>query len=249
MKKSLYLVASVLLLMVIVIEAVWVNNAVPAFAFNTKEKPIYSVDTAEKKVAISFDAAWGADNTVKILDILDSYKVNATFFLVGFWVEDHSDLVKEIDRRGYEIGNHSLNHPNMSKLSCDQMRNEVLKVNEAIKAITGKTPDVFRPPYGDYNDNVIKTLRECNMHTIQWSIDSLDWKELGREKLVQRVLKNVQCGDIILFHNNAKYTPEALPEIIESIQNMGYTITSVGDLIYKSEYYIDSQGIQHCLVQ
>ena len=165
------------------------------------KKPIYCVETNEKKIAISFDAAWGADNTKKIMDILEAYKVNATFFLVGFWVDKYPEMVKEIDSRGFEIGNHSENHPQMSKLTNAQMRAEICSVNEKIKAITQKTPTVFRPPYGDYCDGLIDVLTQEKMHCIQWSIDSLDWKEYGRQELVNRVLKKLKAGDIILFHN------------------------------------------------
>ena len=124
------------------------------------------------------------------------------------------------------------------------MKNEITSVNNKIYDLIGKTPDVFRPPFGDYNDNVIKTMEELNMHTIQWSIDSLDWKEYGKQPLIDRVLKKIQCGDIILFHNNAKYTPDALPVILEELKQKGFSVCSVGELIYKSNYIVNNQGIQ-----
>ncbi len=244
MKKYMYFVAVILLCTVIFIEISNSYSSTDVFNLMESRKPIYCVDTDEKKVAISFDAAWGADNTKKILDILDSYNVRATFFLVGFWVEKFPDMVKEIDSRGYEIGNHSQNHPKMSQLSIEQMKNEINSVNEKIYNLIGKRPDVFRPPFGDYSDNVIKTMEELNMHTIQWSIDSLDWKEYGKQPLIERVLKKVKNGDIILFHNNAKYTPDALPEILEELQKRGFEICSVGELIYKNNYIVNNQGIQ-----
>ena len=244
MKKYLPIIAIVLLSAVIFFEIAGINNVANTVSLTLNQKPIYCVDTTEKKVAISFDAAWGADNTKKILDILDSYEVHATFFLVGFWIEKYPEMVKEIDARGYEIGNHSQNHPQMTKLSVTQMKNEINSVNEKIYNLIGKTPDIFRPPFGDYNDTVIKSMYEINMHTIQWSIDSLDWKEYGKQQLIDRVLKNVKSGDIILFHNNAKYTPDALPEILEELQNKGFSVCSVGELIYKENYYVNNQGIQ-----
>lgn len=244
MKKYLYIIAIILLCTLVFIEAANIKSSVSVFSTATNKKPIYCVDTSEKKVAISFDAAWGADNTKKILDILDTYEVHATFFLVGFWVEKYPDMVKEIDSRGYEIGNHSQNHPKMSELSKSQMKNEILSVNEQIHNLIGKTPDVFRPPFGDYNNSVIEAMEEINMHTIQWSIDSLDWKELGKQELINRVLKKVKNGDIILFHNNAKYTPDALPEILEELQKRGFSVCSISELIYKNDYIVNNQGIQ-----
>ena len=245
MKKITYFIAVFVLIMIISIEAMSLHSYVPVFISQSNEKPIYCVNTDEKVVAISFDAAWGADNTVKILDILDSYNVRATFFLVGFWVDKYPDMVKEIDRRGYEIGNHSENHPEMSKLSTEQMKNELESVNNKINDLIGKRPELFRPPYGDYNNSVINTVRGLDMHAIQWSIDSLDWKEYGREALISRVLKKVKNGDIILFHNNAKYTPEALPEILTELKNRGFKVCAIGDIIYKKDYYVDSRGIQY----
>ena len=181
LKKYLYICAVVVLIIAILFEIMSINAYTPVFASFGKEKPIYSVDTEEKKVAISFDAAWGADNTKRILDILDSFEVHATFFLVGFWVDKYPEMVKEIDLRGYEIGNHSENHPKMSQLSVEQMKNEITCVNNKICNLIGKTPNVFRAPFGDYSDAVITTLKKLNMHTVQWSIDTIDIKVMTNE--------------------------------------------------------------------
>lgn len=244
MRKFLYVFTAAAVICVILFEMFLGDRSVYVFASNGK-KPIYCVDTAQNKIAISFDAAWGADNTKKILDILESHNVSATFFLVGFWVDKYPEVVKEIYDRGFEIGNHSENHPEMTKLSMVQMKDELLSVNNKIKAITGEAPRFFRPPFGAYNDTVIDAVNSLGMHTVQWSIDSLDWKEYGRQELINRVLKKLKNGDIILFHNNAKYTPDALSEILDKIQEKGYIVCSVGELVYTEEYYVDSQGIQH----
>lgn len=245
MKKVIYFACAVFLLCVIIIESVLIKRDMTVFALKNSEKPIYSVDTEEKKIAISFDAAWGADKTRQIMDICESYGVNATFFLVGFWIEKYPEVVKEIDERGFEIGNHSENHPEMSKLTKEQMIKEIESVNDRVFALIGKRPKVFRPPYGDYNDTLVLTLKELKMNPVQWSIDSLDWKELGRDELIKRVLKKTENGDIILCHNNAKYTPDALPEILETLQARGFTVCAVSDLIYGENYTVDMQGKQH----
>ena len=181
MKKFIFLIAILMFIIVSFTEFVSVNSTVSAFNYIKNKKPIYCVDTKENKVAISFDAAWGADKTKQILDILDCFEVHATFFLVGFWVEKYPNMVKEIDERGYEIGNHSQNHPQMSKLTKEQMKNEITSVNDKIYNIIGKKTDIFRPPYGDYNDTVISAMEELNMHTIQWSIDTIDIKVMTNE--------------------------------------------------------------------
>lgn len=209
-----------------------------------KELPIYSVDTEEKKISISFDAAWGDEYTKDILDTLDKYNVKSTFFLVGFWVDKYPEHVKQIYDRGHDVGNHSSNHPYMSKLSEEQMTQELNKTGEKIKSITGEKPILFRPPFGDYNDKVISVCRDNGYYAIQWDVDSLDWKELGVQPVVDRVTRNVKNGSIVLFHNNAKYISQYLPIVIERLQEQGYEIVPISELIYKDNFYMDSTGKQ-----
>lgn len=211
---------------------------------STKELPIYSVETSEKKVAISFDAAWGDEYTQDILDTLDKYKVKSTFFLVGFWVDEFPDNVKEIDRRGHEIGNHSTTHPNMPQLSQEKMLEEVKVTEGKIEKLINKKTMLFRPPFGDYDDKLINLLRENDYYTIQWDVDSLDWKELGVQPVVDKVTRNIQNGSIVLFHNNAKYIKEYLPLVIERLQDSGYEIVPVSELIYKDDFKMDNSGRQ-----
>ncbi|HOV69852.1 MAG TPA: polysaccharide deacetylase family protein [Clostridia bacterium] len=247
--KALYIKKSIVLITVIAAVTLLIismSNAVPTYKNQTKpaNKPIYCVDTDDKRVAISFDAAWGADKTAEIMDIVENHNSRATFFLVGFWVEKYPDLVREIDRRGHEIGNHSSTHPQMSKLSREQIMMEIKTTNDKIRQLTGRTPEVFRPPFGDYSDTLVKTVREMGMHAIQWDVDSLDWKELGVEHMVNTVMKKVKNGSIILFHNNAKYITEALPIILDKLHEKGYQTVPVSDLIMKENYYVDIAGIQ-----
>ena len=168
-----------------------------------RELPIYSVDRNDGKIAVSFDAAWGGDNTPRLLDILDEYGVKATFFLVDTWVERFPELVKEIAARGHEIGNHSTTHPQMSRLSRGKILEELTIVADHIQALTGVRPTLFRAPYGDYSNDVILTARGAGYEVIQWSVDSLDWKNKGVQPLIDRATRNVKSGDIILFHNDS----------------------------------------------
>jgi len=218
-------------------------NIIEVFSYK-KELPIYSVETDEKKIALTFDAAWGDDYTLGILDILDRYKIKGTFFLVGFWVDKFPDDVKEIHERGHEIGNHSTNHPYMTQISDDEIVKELEVTSDKIEKLTGKRPVLFRPPFGDYNDRVINLCRENGYYVIQWDVDSLDWKELGVQPVVDRVTRNVRNGSIVLFHNNAKYILEYLPIIIERLQNEGYEFVTVSELIYKDNFSIDNTGRQ-----
>ena len=211
----------------------------------TRELPIYSVETQDKKIAISFDAAWGTEYTDDILNILDKYNVKTTFFLVGFWVDKYPEYVKEIHERGHEIGNHSTNHPYMTKLSEDQIVDELNKTGNKIYELTGKKPILFRPPFGDYNDKLIKICMNNGYYVIQWDVDSLDWKELGIQSVVDKVTRNVNNGSIVLFHNNAKYVSEYLPIVIEKLQSEGYEIVPISELIYRDDFYLDNTGRQH----
>lgn len=213
---------------------------------NGKELPIYSVETEEKKVALSFDAAWGNEDTQRILDVLKEYDIHVTFFMTGGWVEQYPDDVKKIKEAGHDLGNHSENHKNMSQLSDDECRQEVLKVHEKVKELTGVEMKLFRPPYGDYDDAVIKNVSACGYYAIQWNVDSLDWKNYGVDSIIQTVMehKDLKNGSIILMHNGAKYTAEALPKVIEGLQTKGYEIVPISELIYKEPYHLDVTGRQ-----
>ena len=213
---------------------------------NGKELPIYSVETDDKKVALSFDAAWGNEDTQMILDTLEKCNVHATFFMTGGWVENYPEDVKRIHAAGHDLGNHSENHKNMSQLTDDGCQDELLKVHNKVKELTGVEMCLFRPPYGDYDDHVITNAKNCGYHTIQWSVDSLDWKDYGVESIIKTVTehKNLCNGAIILMHNGAKYTAEALPTIIEKLQANGYEIVPISELIYKDNYHLDVTGRQ-----
>ena len=170
--------------------------------------------------------------------------MKATFFVVGEWVDKFPESVKALHEAGHEIMNHSDDHPYFTKLSPEQMKSQLQACNEKIAAVTGVSPDLFRPPYGDYNDSVVSTARSCGMYTIQWDVDSLDWKDLSASDITQRVLKRVQPGSIVLFHNAAKHTPEALPAIIEGLIQKGYTIVPASQLILRENYTMDHTGRQ-----
>lgn len=214
------------------------------FGDNLRKVPIYSVETSEKRVALSFDAAWGADKTQGIIDILKEYKVNATFFLVGFWVEDYPSEAKAIANAGFEIGTHSDTHPDMCKLTKEQMELELKSSTEKIKKATNIMPTFFRAPFGSYNNTLLETAESLNLCPIQWSVDSLDWKGLSAGEIQNRITSRAKNGSIILCHNNSKHILDALPIVLESLLNKGFYVGSVGDLVYKDSYIIDRTGVQ-----
>lgn len=210
-----------------------------------RELPVYCVEREDNVITVSFDASWGGSQTLRILDLLDEYNAKATFFLVGIWVDKYPELVKEIAARGHEIGNHSDSHPEMSKLSKEQIIRELDGCSDKIEALTGQRPTSFRPPYGDYDNEVVTVSRSEGYEVVQWSIDSLDWKNKGVDDLIRRATKNVQKGDIILFHNDSKYILDALPTILKTYQQQGFTMIPAREILLEGETTIDVQGKQH----
>ena len=211
-----------------------------------KELPIYAVRTAEPKIALSFDAAWGAEDTIAILDILDQHQVKVTFFMTGGWVADYPDMVKEIYARGHDLGNHSENHKQMSKLDTAKQQEEIQKVHDRVKELTGYEMFLFRPPYGDYNSTLIKTVYGANYYPIQWSVDSLDWKDYGRESIIKTVCNHKKLGNgaIILCHNGAKFTESALDEMLTRLEEQGYQMVPLSSLILRDNFHMEADGTQ-----
>ena len=209
-----------------------------------KKLPIYSVQTDKQTVAISFDAAWGADKTSEIMSICEEYGVKATFFLVGFWVQDYPDVAKSIADRGFEIGLHSSTHPDMSKLSASQVELELSKNVDIIETVCQVEPKLFRPPFGAYNNQLIDICKRMNITPIQWSVDSLDWKNLGKENILNRVLSKTKNGSIILMHNGTKDTANVLDEMIKKLKEKGFNFKPTSEFIYRENYTIDHAGKQ-----
>ena len=240
------LVPKIFIVLIILIATFWIFKSidVASVANMDRKVPIYSVGTEEKKVAISFDAAWGNDKTGGILDILEQYDVKATFFLVNFWAEDYPEDVKEISKRGHEIGNHSASHPDMTDVETGAIKKELKCTSDTIEALTGKPTKLFRPPFGAYDNHVIEACESEGYQVIQWSIDSLDWKDLSTEQIVDRITRNVKAGDIILCHNDAEHVLEYLPLVLENLQSQGFKVVCVGDLVYKDGYTVDNAGKQ-----
>lgn len=225
-----------------------IPNAVTVSNYGTRrERPIYSVNTEEKKVALSFDCAWGNDYTERLLKLLDIHNVKATFFMTGDWVDEFPEYVKAIAEAGHDIGNHSENHMYMSQLSQEECADEIMKVHEKVKKLTGIEMNLFRPPYGDYNNTLIRTAKDNGYYSIQWDVDSLDWKDYGVDSIIKEVVdsRNLGNGSIIRMHNGAKYTVDALDSVIEEMQDMGYELVPVSELIHTGNYYVDQTGRQY----
>lgn len=215
--------------------------------FREKQLPIYCVKTDKPQIALTFDGAWGNEDTATLLDILEQQDVSATFFFTGGWISDFPEDIKTIAQKGHEIGNHSESHKQMSRLSKEQCKEELLSVHEKVKALTGRDMTVFRPPFGDYDDTVIQAANELGYHVIQWDVDSLDWKDYGCDAIIRTVTchKHLGNGSIILMHNGAKYTKDALEKMIICLKEQGYDFVKVSELIYTENYRMDHEGRQY----
>lgn len=238
---------TVLMVVVAILLSIGINGATSAqvfFGYNTKKVPVYCVETDKKQVAISFDAAWGADKTLKIIETLKEFNCGGTFFLVGFWVDKYPDMVRAINEAGIEIGNHSNTHPDLTNLDSSAVREELSQVNKMIEAITNKPVELFRCPYGAYNDTVINVVEEMGMIPVQWDVDSLDWQGLTGDQITTRVINQVKNGSIILCHNNSDYIIEGLTMVLDRLTMQGYEVVSIGELVYHDNYAIDRTGMQ-----
>ncbi len=243
--KTIIFTAISAMLITVLSLSVYFTGAYAVYYGNTPRLvPIYSVEKEEKIVSISFDCAWGTEHTDEILNALKVSEVRATWFMVEFWAEKYPEYVKKIDEAGHEIGTHSSTHSYMSKQNAEEIKLELTESSKAIEDITGKTVELFRPPYGDYDDELLKTASELGYYTVQWDTDSLDWKDLSATDIAMRVINGVKNGSIILMHNNGLHTGEAVPIILETLKNKGYSFVPIGELIYRENYIIDGTGCQ-----
>lgn len=206
--------------------------------------PIYDVKTEENKVALTMNCAWSADDIDTILEILEKNEVKITFFIVGEWAEKYPEAVKKIYEAGHEIGTHSNTHPHVEQLDAQKNLEEIKLGVEKLQKITGEKTNLYRTPYGEYNDTIINTAKENGYYTIQWNIDTLDYKGLTGDEMWKRIKEKLQKGSIILTHNGTEHTADSLDMLLKNIKTNGYQITTISDLIYKDNYIIDNNGTQ-----
>lgn len=225
-----------------------IANNIPLDVIQTvaggKLLPIYNIETTENVISLTFDCAWGAEDMDNILTTLKNENVKATFFVLGEWAEKYPDVIKKIVADGHDIANHSDTHPHITNLSEDEIKKEITNANKKIEEISGTKNILFRAPYGEYNDTVIKAATDLGYYTIQWNVDSLDWKNPGQEAIINRVVNKITPGSIILMHNGTQDTAKALPTLISKLKAEGYQFKPTSEFIYKENYKIDHAGKQ-----
>lgn len=244
MKKKRFSLIILFLLLINLILYIKLYIGYKAVFVEDKKLPIYSVDRKDKKIALTFDINWGDNKIDQILDILDKYDVKASFFIIGKWAEENKEGVVKIYERGQEIGNHSYSHKYFSSLSRESMVSEIVKCDYTLEKIIGIKPSLFRFPSGDYSNLAVDMVYNTSHIPVQWSVDSIDWKEQGKDIEYNRVVNKVKTGDIILFHTNAKYTPENLPRVIEALKSKGFEFLPVSELVFKNNKKTDNFGKQ-----
>lgn len=192
--------------------------------------PIYRGHPDKTMVSFLINVAWGNEYLPSMLEVLDKHEVKATFFLEGRWAKENPALVKTIKEAGHEIGNHSYSHPDMARITTDQIRKQIGSTNDVIKEITGAAPVWFAPPSGSFRQDVITVADEFKMETVLWSVDTIDWQKPEPGVLVERVLKKVHNGAMILMHPTDS-SSRSLETLIQSIKQKGYSFGSVSMLL------------------
>ena len=194
-----------------------------------KPKPAPAAPTptvANKTIALTFDDGPGP-YTEKLLDILDKYDAKATFFLIGSKVSARANTLRRMQSRGHQLGNHSWSHPELPKLSVDQIAGEIDRTNEAIRQATGVKPSILRPPYGAVNGVVLEQLRLRNMSSILWSVDTRDWADRNSQIVCSRAVAGARPGAVILMHDIHQTSVNAVPCILSSLKQQGYSFVTI----------------------
>ena len=199
---------------------------------------------SEKKICLTFDAAWESDDTDILIDILHKHNAKATFFAVAQWAAENEASVVKLKKAGHSIQNHSYNHTLYTKLSDTQICDDISQCSEMLAVLTEEQPQYVRVPSGEYNKRVIKTIYSLGLFPVQWDVDSLDYTGISAAEIAGRVLRSVKNGSIVLFHNGVKNTPEALEIILDELGSRGYEFVTVDELIYKDNFSFDSEGRQ-----
>lgn len=206
--------------------------------------PIYNVEKDTGEIAITFNCAVGNSDIDSILATLDKYNVKATFFLLGSWADDYVNEVEKIYNAGHELGNHSYSHNDMPSLNYESIILDIQKCNETIRNITGYSPVLFRAPSGSYDNKTISAAESLEMKTIQWDVDSIDWKNISSDEIIDRVTSKIKSGSIVQLHTGTENTAQALPYILDYINSNNFKCVKVSELIYNDNYTIDNNGTQ-----
>ena len=241
--KIKYVVFAVLAAVFVGVICLTSGGSVMTFPVGGREIPIYSVKRDDNKIALTFDCAWNDDDIDEIIQALKKYDCKATFFVTGKWAEDYSASLNKLYRNGFEIGIHSYNHDDYTKMTSEEILKDMQKCDNAILKATGGKTMLARVPSGAYDNNSVYTIEKSGRYCLQWSVDGLDYIDTTEEEIFNRVVSKTQSGDIILLHNGTKLTAKVLPSILGKLKQK-YEMVNISDLIYKENFSVDHAGKQ-----
>jgi probable sporulation protein (polysaccharide deacetylase family) len=225
--KKTTVILILIIIIAIILLGMLVNHSISTFKTND---PIYKGDANSKKIAFACNVAWGNEYIPKMLEIFKSNNIKITFFFEGQWAEKNPEIVRQIATDGHEIASHGYTHVKYTQWSREKYAADISKAGDVLFKITGKKPNLFAPPYGDFNDDVVKTAEDLGYKVILWSLDTIDWSNPGVNNIIDRVVKKAHNGAIVLMHPT-KGTVEALPTMIKELESKGYEITSVSNVL------------------
>lgn len=196
---------------------------------------VYLGDTSEKVIYLTFDAGYENGCTEKILDVLQKHQVKAAFFLVGNYIEKNEDLVRRMVKEGHIVGNHTMHHYDMSKLSDKAaFSKELTDLEEMYKIATGvDMPKFYRPPQGIYSEENLRMAKELGYKTVFWSLAYVDWNndaQPSREQAFSKLLPRIHNGAVVLLHSTSQTNAEILDELLTKWKEMGYRFGSIEEL-------------------
>lgn len=245
-------IIAVFLAVVLVVSATAIAikvNTTQTVGLEERLLPIYRVDTDKNQVALTFNAAWEADEVEQVLQILNEYDAKCTFFVLGEFVEKNPEAIKMITEAGHEIANHSTSHPDMTTIAPEKISEEISRCDELISEVSSNSVKLFRAPSGAYSNSVITVAKKLGHTVIQWDVDSRDWMtDSSINSIYKNCTTDTKSGSIILFHIGTKngLTPEALPLVLDNLASQGFSFVKVSDMMYPIDNtsYIDLKGEQ-----
>jgi len=222
------------------------NDAAPVHAsLQPGLRPIYAAKTDQKVIALTFDISWGKVMAPKVLDVLRQENVKATFFLSGPWSENHAELVERIKTYGHEIESHGQAHVDLNTLGREGAAKNIGQAHAILQRMAGRAPTYVRPPNGAFDKSSVQAAKDLDYATVIWSVDSLDWKNPGVDTIIHRSTRLIHPGAIVLMHasDSCKQTDQALPVVIRTLRQQGYSFVLLDDLIRK--HGVDPNGFIH----
>lgn len=245
MKFDFSLIAILAIWLAVLIFVVAYTLSCKAASGEQRRIPVYSVECEEKKIALTFNCAWGDDGADELLDLLSAENIKCTFFFVGEFCEKYPEAVQKIYADGHEIGNHSMHHIDPVKQNFNEILSDINACNELLFSLTGVFPSLYRAPSGSYDNKTIEAAQNLGMTAVQWDVDSIDWKDPTAKTIVERVTDKVKNGSIVLMHLGKENSLAALPEILKRLKKEGYSFVTVGELLIPEPNYIDHAGRLH----